>query len=406
MSGLLLKLPPIGGAILVLTACGGEPAPSASWQGVVDTVEGVVVISNPAQHINHGERAWRLEEDLDIGVIEGDPDYQFASIDDLAVDEAGNIYVLDGQARNVVVYDSTGRFQHRFGRQGEGPGEFENPREIFWKADTLVVWDWRLRRLSYFDRQGKLLRDERPEIPFGFRGFSYRPDGALWIQLGPTWSMPIRPESDGIGNIVVFDPVEQTTDTVLTWKNDAAIAIRAENFMTITFEHYAPQLNWTADGGGHLFVARGDEYEIEVYGPAGERVRTIVREYTRHPPSAAEVDSARAEHERGAERYGEQADRYRKAFEIADRKPATGELAISEDGHLWVRVFTDDDRTSIKWDIFDPDGRYISSLETPRIEEIRSIIGDRVYADFMDEFDVAHVKRYTIVRSAEAEGTT
>jgi len=389
-----------------LAGCGGESSSGVAWQGTVDTVAGVEVVANPAEPMHGGADAWRLEEELNIGVIEGDPDYQFGAISDLVVDESGDIYVLDGQARRVMVYDSAGTFLRAFGRQGEGPGEFEAPATMVWKADTLVVWDWRLQRLSYFDRDGALLRDQRLEVPFGFRQFRFRPDGRLWTQLGPTWSMPIRPEEDGVGKLLIFDPADQSADTVMRWKNEAAVPIRSENFMTLTFTRYAPHLSWTADDDANVYVARGHEFEIEVYSPAGEHVRSIRREYSRFPPSEAERDSARAQHDRQAERFGEQADRYRKAFAIADRKLATAAMIVSDDGFLWVQVHTAEDIGSLTWNVFDPAGRFVASLQTPARLAIHKITGPDLYAAFRDELDVPHVKRFEILRPDEAAGAS
>ncbi len=115
----------LSGAVLALAGCGGEGAPpGTTWAGTVDTVEGVLVVSNTAEPILTGDSGWRLEEELSIGVIEGDPDYQFGGIAAMEVDARGTVYVADQQARRVAIYDSAGVFQVAFGRQGEGPGEF------------------------------------------------------------------------------------------------------------------------------------------------------------------------------------------------------------------------------------------------------------------------------------------
>lgn len=55
----------------------------------------------------------------------------------------------------------TGRPVERIGRPGQGPGEFEVPRSLFWIEDTLAVRDFETRRLSYFARDGTLEGDER-----------------------------------------------------------------------------------------------------------------------------------------------------------------------------------------------------------------------------------------------------
>ncbi len=105
--------------------------------------------------------------------------------------------------------------------------------------------------------------------------------------------------------------------------------------------------------------------------------------------------------ERRAERYGGGiGDRLRKAFELADPKRATAELAVSDDGHLWVRVISEDDRLTQRWDIFDGQGRYVSALTLPATLRVDRITGEDLYGAYRDELDVPYVKRYAIRRPA------
>lgn len=381
-----------------LAGCGGESGmQAAAWGGTIDTLEtGVVVVNNPAEPLQAGDDAWRLEEELSIGVLEGGADYQFGSIRDIEVGDDGLIYVIDGQAKRVAIYDPTGAFVAAFGREGEGPGEFQNPGRMTWKGDTLVIWDWRLRRLSYFDRLGNLIRDHRPELPFSVGRFSYRPDGRLWAQRGPAYFMPPRPEVDGTGWLVLLDLAAESADTILRWEENSSFSVRTENFMTVQPRPYAPQLEWTAARDGRVYVGRGTEYAIDVYAPDGERVRTLTRLHTRHPPSQVEIDSVSAELEaRLEEQYDPpMADRIRKAFEISELKPATGQLIVSDDGYLWVRTYSENDSQRTLWDVFDPEGRYLTQVALPVRFTIHRITSDALYGSFRDEYDVPYVKRY------------
>jgi hypothetical protein len=87
-------------AVLVLLAlappaCGGDPDSSAV-SAVRDTLPG------GAERVRYGPLPVSdpdpLAEDLRIGVLEGDPVYQFGSVRGLAVGADGRIFVLDGQA--------------------------------------------------------------------------------------------------------------------------------------------------------------------------------------------------------------------------------------------------------------------------------------------------------------------
>ncbi len=76
----------------------------------------------------------------------------------VAVDAAGNIYVADTGNHRVQVFDASGRYLRGWGQYGSGPGEFNEPWGIavdgagnVYVADT---WNYRVQK---FDKDGKFL---------------------------------------------------------------------------------------------------------------------------------------------------------------------------------------------------------------------------------------------------------
>ena len=53
-------------------------------------------------------------------------------------DSNGRWYLVDPTSTEVKVYDAAGRFLHRFGRPGQGPGEFDRIRHVFPMGDERV----------------------------------------------------------------------------------------------------------------------------------------------------------------------------------------------------------------------------------------------------------------------------
>ncbi|MYJ09116.1 MAG: hypothetical protein F4086_02235, partial [Gemmatimonadetes bacterium] len=51
-----------------------------------------------------------LVPETSIGELEGPDEYLFGSVRSIAVDDDHNVYVLDGQARHVRVFDSAGTY--------------------------------------------------------------------------------------------------------------------------------------------------------------------------------------------------------------------------------------------------------------------------------------------------------
>ena len=112
----------------------------------------------------------------------------------MAEGEAGDLFVVDADARNVRQLDRRGRIVRTFGRSGSGPGEFRSPRAAFVRADTLFVDDPQNARLTAFQiRTGSVLTHRRfrdlnfllalsPRGSFTLRGDAPRPGGGARVE--------------------------------------------------------------------------------------------------------------------------------------------------------------------------------------------------------------------------------
>jgi hypothetical protein len=87
---------------------------------------------------------------------EVDPDLTFTKIAGVALDDQSNIYVLDVFTSEVRAFDAHGHFLRRFGRRGQGPGEFVNPRGVALISDSVLVVD---DAIEMFDKDGNFARN-------------------------------------------------------------------------------------------------------------------------------------------------------------------------------------------------------------------------------------------------------
>jgi len=80
---------------------------------------------------------------------------------DMAIDKNGLIYILDIQAANIKVFDSTYQFKYLIGKSGTGPGEFtQGIRKMHLMNDSLLlVADEALRRLNIIHVNGSYVSD-------------------------------------------------------------------------------------------------------------------------------------------------------------------------------------------------------------------------------------------------------
>lgn len=83
----------------------------------------------------------------------------FESSERAGFDAAGNLYVLDTSAGQVVVLNSKGQLARTIGRQGEGPGEFNRPVGFaVWRDGHFAVLDLGLTAYQIFTAAGELER--------------------------------------------------------------------------------------------------------------------------------------------------------------------------------------------------------------------------------------------------------
>lgn len=81
-----------------------------------------------------------LEFIRQIGELEPeDENYMFNQPLSVAEDEEGNIFILDTGDYCVKKFSSDGKYISRFGRQGQGPGEFQYPMMINCRGQRLLV---------------------------------------------------------------------------------------------------------------------------------------------------------------------------------------------------------------------------------------------------------------------------
>ncbi|MEM9529301.1 MAG: 6-bladed beta-propeller [Pseudomonadota bacterium] len=77
---------------------------------------------------------------------------------DVAIDEAGAVYVADRLGHRVVVYSKDGEYLREFGEFGTQPGRFDRPSGIAFAGGLVYVLDTRNHRVQVFEPDGTLVR--------------------------------------------------------------------------------------------------------------------------------------------------------------------------------------------------------------------------------------------------------
>jgi DNA-binding beta-propeller fold protein YncE len=115
---------------------------------------------------------------------------ELATVNDVAVDENGRIYLLSEQRGRVYVYDQNEIMLFKFGQKGGDRGKLARPRGIAVNAERgeIYIVDYLRHAVSIYTLQGDFV-DE-----FGGKGV-----GRGWFYY------PSDVEVDGKGNVLVAD---------------------------------------------------------------------------------------------------------------------------------------------------------------------------------------------------------
>jgi 6-bladed beta-propeller len=360
-----------GGCIVACTLLFFLAACSDSSNGdhggvLIDTVAGVVRVQNAA-----GE-AWRVEPwtlgDAVVigGALESDERYSFGRISGITVLD-GRTYVADGQAKEVRVFDGGGRFLFRFGRNGEGPGEFRILDAIASAPDgTILTRDARLSRITRFDAEGRYLADYplRQSYPQYSDGTSFRITHDGWIYDRLSLSLGIR-STDSLA-IIVYDDTGVVRDTVLLAESPRKNVVVTENGMPMAGLP-VPFLPWaiaTTSPDGHIARTPGDRFTFDVLSPSGTIERTVLLDVAVVAVTSSEHDSLMSKMRRDAgemtDGQGEMSD-----FTFPSTKPAITFLMGDAEGYWWAGASGSSNRLAPpgRLHIFDADGIRVGSLE-------------------------------------------
>lgn len=159
--------------VLLSVGCGADTT-SREGEGTVVVTDsaGISIITTNAG-VARAEAAWSIDTipDLQIGVWEGNPMYEFHNITGITATPDGEIWAYDGSTRQVRRFTPEGRFLAAFGRRGRGPGEFLSGRLIpMGRGDRVGVWDLGLRRLSYVRADSGIVTSVQVSDPQSNRG--------------------------------------------------------------------------------------------------------------------------------------------------------------------------------------------------------------------------------------------
>lgn len=203
----------------------------------------------------------------------------FGSVASVCEDDSANFYVLDQREQTVLKFSPDGRLLMRFGRKGQGPGDFQSPGQIVFTSQGELAVLEELYSVSFHRTDGTFIRrlDLNGRLGLGFVG----PDRYY------AWHW--RPEDRQQLLVDAKNTVLGTFNAIA--RERFSVLLPDETGRTVMFNYshgaYVPQFLY-AYGGGLAAIGISDRYEIALLDEQGQTVKTIRRDEKPQKISAKE----------------------------------------------------------------------------------------------------------------------
>jgi len=397
-------------SLALVAACSG----GSQWTGTVTDSAGVTIVTNTAEGTWTEAERWTLEEEIRIGSVEGDLNYQFGQVGTIGVDSKGALYVSDIQAQQIKVYSVDGGFLRTIGRPGAGPGEL-GPGAAFVllaPGDTLLVPDIQNRRINRYAPDGTNLESVPLEVEKGIpMQYNVTPTGTMTVQVRPL-ALPDRPVPDSVDAIVILQPSGTFADTIFKLPSGGTINLGGS---TPELNLFSPEPLWDVTDSLTVLYGMNNDYRIGMYDRDGSLERVFSKPFEQTQVGDRDKELIFSFLDRAWTDAGVPPavlPQLHNIVHFGEFYPAFSSFQTGYRGTIWVQQIqlptdlTDEEMEQFNlieesgspdWDVFDGDGKYLGVVTMPSRFQPRILLGDKIYGVWRDELDVQYVMRLRIV---------
>ncbi len=320
--------------------------------------EAAPIVENAATP-SQGTSTMQLEEMWRIGGPD-DEENILGMVGQVLADEQDNVYLLDMQLVEVMVFDDQGQYVQSLGSQGEGPGEITRP------ADVVFMPDGNVGLVQSFP--GRIVMVDLTGLPAGeFRPGGDDPSAGGFFALQGAASRAgrmvfsgariTRGESSRTSVNFVASYGENGQRLNLYYDTTSVREFRGQEFSEIK-EFFPHENGWTLGPNGRVFISQSrNDYSISTYNPDGTLAYTIKRPFESWNRTAEEKKAAEDSIMPWRRR-----NRSRMNIVVASTEKDIARMRVADDGRLWVlssRGMREQPAgIHSTWDVFDNSGHF------------------------------------------------
>jgi hypothetical protein len=395
------------GTCVVAVGCSASEDAEASGPRIERRMVGDTTIVRTLAGSTWGDSVDVVEQ-VRIGVLDGEPEYQLGAVGAIAVDARRGIYVFDRLVPALRYYDSTGTYVRTVGGKGSGPGEYGDAALglVVRRSDGRVVLrDARNMRLDVYDSTGASSATWRLASGL-FAPHATVRDTADHLYLKILTGPPERNKAWPIA-LLHLDDRGEVVDTLVP----PVLPDEPEN----PYGTFAVAKPWDYSPLGGFVAGVNDRYRIEHFRDDGTVLR-IERNVTPAAVPAAE----RAEREAYTD-WLQRMQRQSLAVDlppVPDTKPFFQAIRVGDDGRIWVDRYMEARKGEEEqprsfagqeppppmswhqpnvWDVFEADGTFLGSVTFPRSFTPDVMRGDRIWGVLTGALDEDYVVGYRLL---------
>lgn len=380
---------------------------------------GVTIIEHPAGAIAASAR-WTLGPAI-TKISAGDTgSTALSTVTDARRLVDGRFIVVDAtdMGSRLLLYAADGKTARQLGRNGMGPGEFNYPRIMGIRGDTLTVYDSRTARVTRVSLDGTPI-DAHELARLGLMTLGAPvgtlPDGRL-VSTPYAFGPPTTDQTGHYrlpGPIMVIDPVAVRLDTL----SNAVPGIESfrldANFGRMTQTISAP-LGYGRRpifglSGRMVLVADNDAPDLVSYKLPWTPVRIVRLPHPRVPVDAlarkALIDQSVAQVEAAGPQLGEMReamlDNIQKG-EFADSMAYWASQIVGTDGSVWLREMRSAADSVPHYLVVDPDGRLAARIDLPKGARLMWTDGTQALVVLLDDNDLPRLEVRPVVKGTSA----
>ena len=346
--------------------------------------------------------------------MDGPPEYQFSRIGYAARLSDGRFVVYDGGSSELRWFDPDGGFLYRAGRRGEGPGEFLGVvSATVTPADSVVLYDFRNQRLSWYGPQGAFGGSLRLELgpmvtlaPFGDRRLAISEEQPVFNLGGEEYNYA----RDSLLVLATAGDARQVDTLFHRPGREAATWVEyTEGVPTGTRQFGLPFGHPTLMGAtSEEIVVVGDgESTLTFFNEQGEVVRQAGRSDLTPQPLSADLRREYVSHTVRTARtrgFTEQpaAAGAEGLLDVIPEERLVGSLdrmlTDPSSGRIWVRdyVFEWNETDAQRWTVYGADGSVLGRVTTPPGLDVMHVSPNHAVGVKQDELGVEHVVAFRL----------